>query len=444
MKLLKLKLVVSILAVITILIGVLGQVALAVSSDQRLIYDYGIRYFNTQACTPGSNNIGNSQASGKQLTIKEWIEKFGKLAYEIGQKLHIPYEAILAQGALESAYGSACPGNNCFGIKADAYYWLKHNLPYRLLATTEHENGANVAINDKFRMYDSLETSFIDHAYFINQNSVYSKCVDSFRIDKSVYNYVECVGKIYATSPSYRESIHQVIKDQARYRQELGFAPSSSSQYVLSSDSEYKTKLEDDSYLNKTKSMNGGSITSGSASSNGDYCDGSLSNNGSIAGNKNVAETAKTMAWDNDNHLDDKKPEFKEAADKLNPTMRGDSYKDCGKFASVVIRHSGVDPNFPVASTWRMMEHMCKNTDKWAQIDYGGDANKLKPGDVLIRHDGFNLSTCTAGDTGSGNGHIMIYIGDGSVAHASLNEFTGKRGGLYGGASFTAYRAKAN
>ena len=65
----------------------------------------------------------------------------------------------LAQAALESGWGKAAIGNNLFGIKAGEGWTGKTQT----VPTQEVINGQWVTIQDKFRDYDSIDDSILDH-----------------------------------------------------------------------------------------------------------------------------------------------------------------------------------------------------------------------------------------------------------------------------------------
>lgn len=58
---------------------------------------------------------------------------------------------------------------------------------------------------------------------------------------------------------------------------------------------------------------------------------------------------------------------------------------DCGRFVSVVLRSSGVDPNFPlVDTTGSILPYLSRHPDLYDQIPNTGDTSVLQSGDILI------------------------------------------------------------
>lgn len=93
---------------------------------------------------------------------------------------------------------------------------------------------------------------------------------------------------------------------------------------------------------------------------------------------------------------------------------------DCLSFVKTVIIDSGADTDFPSGSDSKevkLVEYM-KSSDKWKQINTTS-VEELKPGDVLV-----------SAEEGVGRNHIFIYLGDGKVASANLNNWYGRIGDL--------------
>ena len=129
-------------------------------------------------------------------------------------------------------------------------------------------------------------------------------------------------------------------------------------------------------------------------------------------GNSVIVDTALKLAWDDNNHYKDTKPEFAAAQKELGDV--GLNPLDCGIYVSAVIRYAGIDPDYPKSYTKNLLEHMA-SSDLWEEIDNNYNEDNLQPGDVFVNH---NYAT--------NGGHIFIYLGDGKIAQASLNDFSGK------------------
>ena len=129
-------------------------------------------------------------------------------------------------------------------------------------------------------------------------------------------------------------------------------------------------------------------------------------------GNQTIVDTALKLAWDDNSHYSVTKPEFAEAQAELGDV--GLNPLDCGIYVSAVIRYAGIDPDYPKSYTMNLLEHMA-SSDLWEEIDNNYNEDNLQPGDVFVNH---NYAT--------NGGHIFIYLGDGRIAQANLNTYTGK------------------
>ena len=136
-------------------------------------------------------------------------------------------------------------------------------------------------------------------------------------------------------------------------------------------------------------------------------------------GASSIAEFAKKVAWPDENHYSEIKPEFAEAANAVELPNFGNQLKvnengstgaqSCDHFVVVVIRNT-VDKTFPTGDTKVQYKHMVDSSD-WTEIENLQNESNLQPGDVLVVPNSGN----------SGSGHIMIYVGNGKVAHASYS-----------------------
>ncbi|MBQ6130429.1 hypothetical protein IJI72_01945 [Candidatus Saccharibacteria bacterium] len=189
-----------------------------------------------------------------------------------------------------------------------------------------------------------------------------------------------------------------------------------------------------------TMSYLGGTLTGSSSSTV--LCSSSSGNGGG-----SIIETARRLGWTDDSHFNEVKPEFISAAQALGGGSRSycsgkssdlDYSQDCGIYVSVVVRTSGVDPNFPAVGTYEMEPYM-KSSTLWQEIPNLGNESNLQPGDIMV----YNYN----GGSG-GNGHIMIYNGNGTVCQASLCNQTGWCGrAIYyesQGVKYSIFRSTAN
>lgn len=139
---------------------------------------------------------------GTKLTVSQYCDKYADEARNQMRKYKIPASITLAQGIIESGYGSsylAVVANNHFGIKA-----------YR------DWNGPIVRIDDDakkepFRKYKSVLDSYEDHSLFLVKNQRYSAL---FNYDIRDYeSWAKGLKKAgYATNPKYADILIRMIE----------------------------------------------------------------------------------------------------------------------------------------------------------------------------------------------------------------------------------------
>lgn len=130
--------------------------------------------------------------------IQMYVAKYKSIALKQEKEFGIPASIILAQGILESGAGKSmltCNTNNHFGIKAYGGWLGKIYYAW----DDEREKSP-------FRIYDSTEDSFKDHALFLKNNSRYGAL-----FAKSVYDYRGWANGLqkagYATAPNYAKAL---------------------------------------------------------------------------------------------------------------------------------------------------------------------------------------------------------------------------------------------
>ena len=163
---------------------------------------------------------------------KLFVEKFLPFAKETERKTGISAIAILAQAAVESAWGDAAPGNMFFGVKdTDGI-----NGNEQLLITTEYSRRADLKfpeiisvtpivrngqkmfryrIKDYFRKYESPEQSFTDHTQFFLKNARYKEALE---VKSDPIKFSQAIAKAgYATDPNYSDTLIGVINTIKKY-----------------------------------------------------------------------------------------------------------------------------------------------------------------------------------------------------------------------------------
>jgi peptidoglycan hydrolase-like protein with peptidoglycan-binding domain len=128
------------------------------------------------------------------------------LSYE---KYNIFPSLTIAQGILESGWMQHVKGNNIFGIK-----WT-NGCGYEVqeLNTYEFINGVKTPMVCKFRKYDSLEASLLDHGKLLSY-SRYKSVITS-------KDYKEAAQKVYdsgyCTDPEYPKKLISIIEENKLY-----------------------------------------------------------------------------------------------------------------------------------------------------------------------------------------------------------------------------------
>lgn len=131
----------------------------------------------------------------------EFISMMLPHAMEASARTGVDPRIIIAQGALESAWGKKAPGNNYFGIKSHG------KGGGQTFATTEVYNGKAVKIRDSFRQYASPAESVQGYADFLLQNKRYRPMLEAQGLDAQI----AALGRSgYATDPNYANKISSI------------------------------------------------------------------------------------------------------------------------------------------------------------------------------------------------------------------------------------------
>ncbi len=150
--------------------------------------------------------------SGMQHKL-EWVSQMLTAAEATALKLKVSPSAIVAQAALESAWGQNKVGNcNLFGIKADNS-WKGARVQVR---TREFVAGRWEEEDDWFRDYPDYADCVADHFAFLSQNSRYRDAgVFDGKGDDAYFAALGAAG--YATDPHYAASLAGVESTIAAY-----------------------------------------------------------------------------------------------------------------------------------------------------------------------------------------------------------------------------------
>ena len=158
-----------------------------------------------------------------------------------------------------------------------------------------------------------------------------------------------------------------------------------------------------------------------------------------------IADKARELAWPESDKSKSASPTdaFVRAANASGVTPSN----DCLAFVKTAIIASGADTGYPTAANEYesdLVEYMGSST-KWTQVNTTNESD-LKPGDILV----------SADTSGQGRNHIFVYLGDGKVAAANLNEWYGRIENLadewwngnvpfyYGGNQYKVFRVNSS
>lgn len=136
-----------------------------------------------------------------------WVADMMDAAGETAGALMVSREAIVAQAALESAWGKASIGHNIFGIKADDSW----KGPKLLRRTAEQmPDGSVYYVDAFFRDYPDFRACIADHFAFLTANSRYrSAGVFDAHNDRGYFEALQRAG--YATDVRYADKLMTMI-----------------------------------------------------------------------------------------------------------------------------------------------------------------------------------------------------------------------------------------
>lgn len=147
-------------------------------------------------------------------TGNAFIDSHAADAIEAQRKTGVPASLTLAQALIESGSGKsslAATYNNYFGIKGTG------TAGSVTLPTTEYVNGRKVTVDAPFAVYHDAEESFEAHGELIAGThpgwvAYYAKPWAQYQKDHDAYALAQGIAHIYATSPSYADTITNVMR----------------------------------------------------------------------------------------------------------------------------------------------------------------------------------------------------------------------------------------
>ena len=161
------------------------------------------------------------------------LHEAAQAAVRLERLKDVPAALLVAQWAVESGWGFAQPGSNCFGIKNfngstgrqllrtrewftddEAEMFLKRGDSRTcVLLDPEQVNGARRAyvVRDWFATFPSLEDCFTKRAALFFQGR-YGVFAIAYKQDRNVEACIRGIAPIYATAPDYADALLGVIR----------------------------------------------------------------------------------------------------------------------------------------------------------------------------------------------------------------------------------------
>ena len=141
---------------------------------------------------------------GPRMTVQEYCDKYAKEARRQMSKYGIPASITLAQGIIESGYGSsylAIEANNHFGIKAYSRGW-----------TGPVVRCDDDAKDEPFCKFKSVEEGYEYHSTFLKNNTRYNSlfALDIRDYESWAHGLKRCG---YATNPKYGYMLIEMIEN---------------------------------------------------------------------------------------------------------------------------------------------------------------------------------------------------------------------------------------
>lgn len=403
-------------AILSIFLAIIITIpASALTEEQYNMFNVnGIYYWNpggNSVCIIGPGSYSGDESAGLSTQQAGFVDTYHDIAAQLSVEYGIPWEAVMAQGILESAAGTskfAIERNNFFGIAAyDSDTNQARYYPTPMAGWRGYYE--NIRVTRTYR----------DHGIFQEPNIT------------NPFSYIQAAKDAgYATDPNYVSKVSKLIVAVINRAQEKGWQ--TSDQLAI----EHPEMLTN-AANNVSGSSNNTPTLGNNTSSTGSLCltiDGSGSDSHLGTG---INQTAVSLSWPDRTHsTDDPKPEYKQALKDTGVDKMGDQWSmkgaSCDAFVATVMRASGADPNFPCCGAARLKQYLDSHPDLYEKV---GNAGSLNSEDMM------------PGDIRSSSGHIEIYVqledGSFAIASASHGDRTADHAArFYKDSKFDVYRKK--
>ncbi len=364
----------------------------AFGSDSLLekLFDYmdrnGTFYYNprgfSDSCMTGEGSFDGIVSAGLSSLQSEFVDKYHDIAAQLGSHYGIPWEAVVAQGIIESAAGTsryARERNNFFGL------------------------GAVDSNPDNAYSYPSAADGWRGYFEFISKNQRY-RSYGAFDHAGNPFGYIQAIKNAgYATASNYVEIVSKMIKAVQNRATEKG--------WKSSSDLTSLNKTSDSSFIQNICADN-------------------------TEGNGSINSTALSLSWEDRPHsIFDPIPAYKKALEMIGLSSYGEKFvqigASCDAFVATVLRYSGVDRNVPCCGTTTMLHYFASHPEKYIEIPNIGNSSNLRGGDIRIKNGHVEIYTIDKN-------------GRGRIASASHGDRTADHGiGYYADSAYKIYRVRS-
>lgn len=292
----------------------------------------GIYYYNpdgySNGCFVGLGSYDGIVTAGLSALQAEFVDKYHTIAIQLSSEYGIPWEAVVAQGILESASGTskfARERNNFFGINAV-------------------DSDPNRATS-----YSTPQEGWQGYYEFIKSNSRYA-AAGAFNYKNDPYGYIQAIKNAgYATDPNYVTKVSSIIKAIQNRATEKNWVTS-----LVTTVSNFFHGCSSATY-----------------------------------GNGDLNSTALELSWSDRTHaLTDTKPSYLSALTTVGLSNYGDKFvqigASCDAFVATVLRFSGLDPNVRCCGAINMLTYFA-NSDLYEEIPNLGNTSNLQAGDIRAK-----------------------------------------------------------
>lgn len=292
----------------------------------------GIYYYNpdgySNGCFVGLGSYDGIVSAGLSALQSEFVDKYHTIAIQLSSEYGIPWEAVVAQGILESASGTsryARERNNFFGINA-----VDSNP-------------------DKATSFSTPQEGWKGYYEFIKNNSRYA-AAGAFNYRNDPYGYIQAIKNAgYATDPNYVPKVSSLIKAIQNRASEKNWVIS-----LVASTYNFFHGCSSTTY-----------------------------------GNGDLNSTALALSWPDRNHsITDAKAAYTSALSTVGLSNYGDKFvqigASCDAFVATVLRFSGLDPNVRCCGAINMLNYFA-NSSLYEEIPNLGNTSNLQAGDIRAK-----------------------------------------------------------